>query len=140
MAKSYRVADVELFVFSEEINTNPTNGIKYYDAVCKCNGNTILFSKTIKDGETNIISNLLKGLDEEKTKYLAEKLKNNNVLVLISEKEDIPFYVIYCDFTEKLLTPHNLYRWMFANNDFAEETLFAEVHNGHQTALFGVKA
>ena len=98
MAKSYRVADVELFVFSEEINTNHTNGIKYYDAVCKCNGNTILFSKTIKDGETNIISNLLEGLDEEKTKYLAEKLKNNNVLVLISEKEDIfrNMEIIFC--------------------------------------------
>ena len=44
MSKTYKLADVELFVFSEYVNQNPSNGIKYYDGDCKFNGNIVLFN------------------------------------------------------------------------------------------------
>lgn len=137
MSKTYKLADVELFVFSEYVNQNPSNGIKYYDSVCKFNGNIILFSKNIEDGESNIISKLILKLDPTKAQYLANVLKNNkNILAVISNNpEGDSFYAIYYDFTENVLTPHNLFRYMTSHSDFAEEGLFVEVHNGHQTVI-----
>lgn len=137
MSKTYKLADAELFVFSEYVNQNPANGIKYYDSVCKFNGNIILFSKNIEDGESNIISKLILNLDPMKAQHLANVLKNNkNILAMISNNpEGDSFYAIYYDFTENVLTPYNLFNYMFSHSDFAEEGLFVEIHNGHQTVI-----
>lgn len=137
MSKSYKLADAELFVFSEYVNQNPLNGIKYYDGVCKFNGNIVLFGKNVEDGEGGVISKLISNLDTTKAQYLANVLKNNhNILAIVSNNSDgDPIYSIYYDFTENILTPHNLFRYMISHSDFAEEGLFVEVHNGHQTVI-----
>lgn len=137
MSKTYKLADAELFVFSEYVNQNPANGIKYYDGVCKFNGNIILFSKNIDGEEKNIIFKLISNLDATKAQYLSNVIKNNkNILAVIGEDANgDSFYAIYYDFTENILTPYNLFRYMSSHSDFAEEGLFVEVHNGHQTAI-----
>ena len=143
MAKSYKVADAELFVFSEEVNTNPSNNERYYDAICKCNGNTIVVGKNIKNEYKNVIEDIINGIEENNKQYRAEVLKTNkNILVLIGEEAGgKSFYTIYYDYKDKLLTLYNLFGWMNANNDFAVDDMrFTEVRNGHQTALFEVEA
>lgn len=138
MAKSYKIANADIFLFSEEVTTNPANEIKYYDSICKCNGNTIVIGESIKEETSNIIQEIIDGIEEIFAQYLANVLNNNqNVLVLIGkDAADKSFYTIYYGYSDNLLLPFNLFRWMNTNNDFAvDDKRFTEVRNKHQTEV-----
>ena len=139
MSKSYNIAGVEIGVMSGEFVENRENGQRYYNAICKCNNNTILITKNItNEVEHDIVEDVLSNIYDIPLKHLANVLKNkSNILVMIGRhKEEPSFYTIYYGCDESFNTMFGAYKWAHFNNDYAaDKHMYTEVHNGHQMAI-----
>ena len=139
MSKSYNIAGVEIGVMSGEFVENRENGQRYYNAICKCNNNTILITKNItNEVEHDIVEDVLSNIYDIPLKHLANVLKNkSNILVMIGRhKEEPSFYTIYYGCDESFDTMFGAYKWMHFNNDYAaDKHMYTEVHNRHQMAI-----
>ena len=139
MSKSYNIAGVEIGVMSGEFVENRENGQRYYNAICKCNNNTILITKNItNEVEHDIVEDVLSNIYDIPLKHLANVLKNkSNILVMIGRhKEEPSFYTIYYGCDESFDTMFGAYKWAHFNNDYAaDKHTYTEVHNGHQMAI-----
>ena len=124
---------------SGEFVENRENGQRYYNAICKCNNNTILITKNItNEVEHDIVEDVLSNIYDIPLKHLANVLKNkSNILVMIGRhKEEPSFYTIYYGCDESFDTMFGAYKWAHFNNDYAaDKHMYTEVHNGHQMAI-----